>query len=69
MHTAKAPHLHAGFRACLTLSGAAFVLETEFIQLTESSYGPVARLKHLHWLRTGRPNSIELEPALQLSRK
>src|SRR6185436_8457450 len=24
----------------------------EFIQLTRSSYGPVARLKHLHWLRT-----------------
>jgi hypothetical protein len=34
MHTAKTPHLHAGFRACLTLSEAAFVLETEFIQLT-----------------------------------
>src|SRR5438132_2989898 len=52
MHTAEAPHLHAGFQACLTVSGVAFVLETEFIQLTRSCYRSVARLKHLHWLRT-----------------
>src|SRR5438874_13268776 len=54
MHTAKAPHLHAGFQACLTVLPAAFVLETEFIQLTRSCYRSVARLKHLHWLRTER---------------
>src|SRR5258706_6178916 len=52
MHTAEAPHLHAGFQACLTVLEAAFVLETEFIQLTRSCYRSVARLKHLHWLRT-----------------
>src|SRR6266446_2820727 len=44
----------------LTVLEAAFVLETEFIQLTESSYGPVARLKHLHWLRTGRVKACPL---------
>ena len=30
----------------------------EFIQLTRSSYRSVARLKHLHWLRTGRVSGL-----------
>jgi len=53
MHrAAEGEHKVRPYRKCLTVLEAAFILETEFIQLTRSSYGPVARLKHLHWLRT-----------------